>query len=215
MTSNCIVEPRPSYRDRIFTMNAVGFEGLRHLEAGDFEPLIQSAMEEEGFTEEDVEDAEDNPTIATGFGHDAILGIADKIIDAVDSGKLRHFFVVGGCDGTEGERSYYHDFARNTPEDTVVMTMGCGKYRFIKEMNEMGTLPGVDPALGIPRVLDVGQCNDSYSAVVVASALAEVRPPTATPPVARRGLAPGSPLPPAALQDRHQRPPPLPGGVLV
>lgn len=159
MTSNCIIEPRPQYRQRIFTTGPVGWPGLRHLEGHDFSTLIQAAQALPGF-------AEDAPakTITVGFGRDAVLGVADKVIDAVKAGAIRHFFLIGGCDGAAPGRNYYSEFAEKTPQDTVVLTLGCAKYRF--NQHEFGDIGG------IPRLLDVGQCNDSYSAIKIASALA-------------------------------------------
>lgn len=174
VTTNCLIEPRASYRDRLFTTNAVGWEGIRHVANHDFGPIIEAALASEGFDADDVEEikaeTKEHYTM-TGFGHDAVLGVADKIIGAIDAGALRHIFLVGGCDGSEGERSYYTDFALQAPRDTAILTLGCGKYRFNKHFEEMGFLGDS----GIPRMLDMGQCNDAYSAVRVALALAEVR----------------------------------------
>lgn len=159
MTSNCIIEPKPQYRQRIFTTGPVGWPGVRHLENHNFATLIQAAQALPGF-------AEDVPakTITVGFGRDTVLGVADKVIDAVKAGAIRHFFLIGGCDGAVPGRNYYTEFAEKTPQDTVVLTLGCAKYRFNKlEFGDIG---------GIPRLLDVGQCNDSYSAIKIASALA-------------------------------------------
>ena len=160
MTSNCIIEPQPNYRQRIFTTGPVGWPGLRHLENHDFATLIQAAQALPGFAEEGEES-----TITIGFGRDSVLGVADKVIEAVKGGAIKHFFLVGGCDGAAPGRSYYSDFVDQTPSDTVVLTLGCAKYRFNKrDHGDIG---------GIPRLLDMGQCNDSYSAIKVASALAE------------------------------------------
>ncbi len=160
MTSNCIIEPQPSYRQRIFTTGPVGWPGLRHLENHDFSVLIQAARALPGFSADAPEER-----ITIGFGRDAVLGVADTVIGAVKSGAIRHFFLVGGCDGAAPGRNYYTDFVRQTPKDTVVLTLGCAKYRFNREpLGEIG---------GIPRLLDMGQCNDSYSAIKVAAALAE------------------------------------------
>ncbi len=160
MTSNCIIEPGPKYRQRIFTAGPVGWPGVRHLENHDFKALIQAAKALPGF----AADGEDK-TITIGFGRDAVLGVADVVIDAVKAGAIRHFFLVGGCDGADSGRNYYTDFVEQTPSDTVVLTLGCNKYRFNSmELGDIG---------GIPRLLDMGQCNDSYSAIQVAAALAE------------------------------------------
>lgn len=160
MTSNCIIEPRPSYRQRMYTTGPVGWPGVRHLAERDFAPLIQAARALPGFRE----DAPDQ-TITVGFGRHAVLGVADRVIEAVRSGAIRHFFLVGGCDGAASGRNYYTEFAEKAPRDTVLLTLGCNKYRFNRhDFGDIG---------GIPRLLDMGQCNDSYSAIQVARALAE------------------------------------------
>ena len=160
MTSNCIIEPGPRYRQRIFTTGPVGWPGVRHLENHDFSLLIQAAQALPGFKETAPE-----KTITVGFGRHAVLGVADTVIDAVKSGAIRHFFLVGGCDGAAPGRNYYTEFAEQAPADTVVMTLGCNKYRF--NQHDFGAIGG------IPRLLDVGQCNDSYSAIRIAAALAD------------------------------------------
>jgi hydroxylamine reductase len=159
MTSNCIIEPKPMYRQRIFTAGPVGWPGVRHIENHDFSVLIQAAQALPGYKEDALE-----KTITVGFGRDAVLGVADKVIDAVKSGAIRHFFLIGGCDGAVPGRNYYTEFAEKAPDDTVVMTLGCAKYRF--NQHEFGDIGG------IPRLLDLGQCNDSYSAIKIATALA-------------------------------------------
>lgn len=165
MTTNCLMKPRDSYKDRIFTTSVVGWDGLKHIgknENGekDFSEIINKALELGGF-EEDQEPHE----ILVGFGHNATLSNADKIIDAVKSGKLRHFFLIGGCDGAKTGRNYYTEFAKQVPEDCIILTLACGKYRFNKlDFGEVA---------GLPRLLDVGQCNDAYSAVRIALALAD------------------------------------------
>jgi hydroxylamine reductase len=159
MTSNCIIEPQPQYRQRIFTAGPVGWPGVRHISDKNFAPLIQAAQALPGF-KEDVSEK----SITIGFGRDAVLGVADKVIDAVKSGAIRHFFLVGGCDGAAPGRNYYTEFAEQAPQDTVVMTLGCNKYRF--NQHDFGDIGG------IPRLLDIGQCNDSYSAIKIATALA-------------------------------------------
>ena len=159
MTSNCIIEPLAQYRQRIFTAGPVGWPGVRHIGDHNFAPLIQAAAALPGF-KDDV----DEKTITIGFGRDAVLGVADKVIDAVKSGAIRHFFLVGGCDGAASGRNYYTEFAEQAPQDTVVMTLGCAKYRF--NQHDFGDIGG------IPRLLDLGQCNDSYSAIKIATALA-------------------------------------------
>jgi hydroxylamine reductase len=160
MTTNCIQEPRLQYRDRIFTSGLVAWPGIRHLGDRDFSPVIEAALAAPGF-------AEDGPakTILVGFGRQAVLSVADKVIEAVKQGAVRHFFLVGGCDGARTGRDYYTEFAESAPKDTIILTLACGKYRFNKlEFGDIG---------GIPRLLDVGQCNDAYSAIVIASELAK------------------------------------------
>jgi hydroxylamine reductase len=159
MTSNCIIEPQAAYRQRIFTSGPVGWPGIRHIADKNFTQVIQAAKALPGFKEDGAE-----KSITVGFGRDAVLGVADKVIDAVKTGAIRHFFLVGGCDGAAPGRNYYTDFAEQAPQDTVVMTLGCAKYRF--NQHEFGNIGG------IPRLLDVGQCNDSYSAIKIAVALA-------------------------------------------
>jgi len=160
MTSNCIIEPAASYRRRIFTAGPVGWPGLRHIENHDFSTLIQAANAMPGF----AADAEEE-TITVGFGRDAVLGVADVVIDAVKAGAIKHFFLVGGCDGAASGRNYYSDLVDQTPKDSVILTLGCAKYRFNKK--DHGDISG------IPRLLDMGQCNDSYSAIQVAVALSK------------------------------------------
>ncbi|MBR8252303.1 hydroxylamine reductase [Burkholderia ambifaria] len=160
MTSNCIIEPLPQYRQRIFTTGPVGWPGVRHLEHHDFPTLIRAAQALPGFQATAPEQ-----TITIGFGRHAVLGVADKVIDAVKAGQIRHFFLIGGCDGAAPGRNYYTEFAEQAPDDTVVMTLGCNKYRFNRHaFGDIG---------GIPRLLDIGQCNDSYSAIRIATALAD------------------------------------------
>ena len=162
MTTNCLMRPRDSYKDRIYSTNVVGWEGVKHIgkkENGDkdFSEIIQQAIELGGF-KEDVEPHE----ILVGFGHHATLSYADKIVEAVKSGKVRHFFLIGGCDGARPGRNYYTEFAENVPKDCIIMTLACGKYRFNKL--EFGDIDG------LPRLLDIGQCNDVYSAICIAVA---------------------------------------------
>jgi hydroxylamine reductase len=160
MTSNCLIEPQPRYRGRIFTAGPVGWPGIRHIENGDFSIVAQAAAALPGFAEDAAEE-----TVTIGFGRDTVLGVADKVIEVVKAGAIRHFFLVGGCDGAAPGRNYYTDFAEHAPQDTVVLTLGCGKYRFNRY--DFGTIGG------LPRLLDMGQCNDAYSALVVATKLAE------------------------------------------
>jgi hydroxylamine reductase len=160
MTTNCLQKPQKIYQDNIFTTGLVGWPGVKHIADKNFKPVIDKALELPGF-------AEDLPgkSIMAGFGHDAILSVADKVIAAVKNKQIRHFFLVGGCDGAKPGRSYYAEFVEKVPKDCVVMTLACGKFRFFdKDMGDIG---------GIPRLLDVGQCNDTYSAIQVASALAK------------------------------------------
>jgi hydroxylamine reductase len=160
MTTNCIQRPLDSYADNIFTCGLVGWPGVRHITDRDFTPAVEKAMEMTGFTE-------DGPGtgVMTGFARNAVLGVADKVIDAVKKGQIRHFFLVGGCDGAKPGRNYYTRFVEKAPRDTVVLTLACGKFRFFdKDLGDIG---------GIPRLLDIGQCNDAYSAVQIALALAK------------------------------------------
>ncbi|OQA51234.1 MAG: Hydroxylamine reductase [Candidatus Omnitrophica bacterium ADurb.Bin292] len=164
MTTNCIQQPRETYKNRIFTTGLVAWPGVKHIEAvngkKDFTPVIEAAIKAGGF-KEDIS----GKSILTGFGHHAVLGVADKVIEAVKAGQLRHFFLVGGCDGAKPGRNYYTEFAQAVPKDCVILTLACGKYRFNKlEFGDIG---------GIPRLLDMGQCNDAYSAIQVAVALAK------------------------------------------
>lgn len=161
MTTNCIQKPKESYHDRIFTTGLVAWPGVTHIGPDkDFTPVIEAALAAPGFAAD-----EPGKTILVGFGHQAVLGVADKVIDAVKSGAIRHFFLVGGCDGRKNGRNYYTEFARQVPDDCVILTLACGKFRFNKlEFGAIG---------GIPRLLDMGQCNDAYSAIKVAGALAQ------------------------------------------
>ena len=160
MTTNCIQRPTESYKDNIFTTGLVGWPGVTHIKDKDFTPVIEKALEMEGFKEDDPGDR-----VMVGFAHNAVMGVAGAVIDAVKAGKIRHFFLVGGCDGTKPGRSYYTEFVEKAPEDTVVLTLACGKFRFFDK--KLGDIEG------IPRLLDIGQCNDAYSAVQIALALAD------------------------------------------
>ena len=161
MTTNCIQKPKESYLGRIFTSGLVAWPGVRHVGAErDFPPVIEAALAAPGFTEDAPE-----KTITVGFGRNAVLGVADKVIEAVKAGQIRHFFLVGGCDGAKPGRNYFTEFAQKVPDDCVMLTLACGKYRFNKL--DFGAIDG------IPRLLDVGQCNDAYSAMKIATALAE------------------------------------------
>lgn len=161
MTSNCLIEPGPSYRNRIFTMGPVGWPGVRHIdnEAG-MAVLVKAAQALPGFTQEVPEE-----TVMVGFGHNAVLNVADTVIEAVKAGDISRFLLIGGCDGAVSGRNYYTEVADQAPDDTILMTLGCNKFRFNDhDFGEIG---------GIPRLLDIGQCNDSYSALKIALALAE------------------------------------------
>lgn len=160
MTTNCMIKPQEAYKDRIFTTGVVGWPGVKHIKDKDFTPVIEKALELPGFTE----DKEDK-TVMVGFARSTVLSIADKVIELVKTGKIRHFFLVGGCDGAKPGRSYYAEFVEKTPKDTVILTLACGKFRFFDK--ELGSIDG------IPRLLDVGQCNDAYSAIQIALALSK------------------------------------------
>ena len=156
--TNCIQRPADAYKDRLFSWGLVQWPGVKHIDGWDFAPVIKKAQECAGF--------EDNPgpEILTGFGHNAVLGVADQVIAGVKAGAIKHFFLVGGCDGAKSGRNYYTEFAELAPKDTVILTLACGKFRFNKmDLGDIG---------GIPRLLDVGQCNDAYSAIQIALALA-------------------------------------------
>ena len=159
-TTNCLTPPKQGYVDRVFTTAAVGYPGLVHIdESKDFTPVIEKALELGGYKE-----AQGSGTFTTGFGHNAVLSLADTVIGAVKSGAIKRFFLVGGCDGAKPGRNYFTEFVKQTPDDTIILTLACGKYRF--NDLDLGTIGG------IPRILDMGQCNDAYSAVQVALALA-------------------------------------------
>lgn len=162
MTSNCLMKPRDSYSDRIFTSSVVGWPEMKHIETNDgkkdFTPVIEKALELGGFTED-----EEEKRIPMGFGRNALISNAPAIVDAVKAGELNHFFLIGGCDGARPGRNYFTEFAEKTPKDTAILTLACGKYRFNKL--DLGTVAG------FPRILDCGQCNDAYTAIEVALAL--------------------------------------------
>jgi hydroxylamine reductase len=160
MTTNCIQKPRESYKGRIFTTGLVQWPGVTHVKNGDFGPVIEAALEADGFAEDAPE-----KTTTVGFGRNAVMSVAPQVIDAVKGGALRHFFLIGGCDGAKSGRNYFTEFAQAVPEDCVILTLACGKYRFNKlDFGDIG---------GIPRLLDIGQCNDAYSAIQIAVALAD------------------------------------------
>jgi hydroxylamine reductase len=159
MTTNCLQRPKDSYKSRIFTSGVVGWADVTHISNGDFTPVIKAALAAPGFTE-------DAPAkfITIGFARNTVMSVAGKVIDAVKAGKIRHFFLIGGCDGAKPGRNYFTEFAQKVPNDCVILTLACGKYRFNK-LN-FGAIDG------IPRLLDCGQCNDAYSAIQIAVALA-------------------------------------------
>ncbi|AEE15196.1 Hydroxylamine reductase [Thermodesulfobium narugense DSM 14796] len=160
MTTNCIQRPQNSYFDNIFTTGVVAWPGVKHITNYDYSLVIQKALEMKGF-EEDL----DKGSVMVGFGRKTLLSTASKVIDLVKNKKIRHFFLVGGCDGAKPGRSYYSEFVEKVPEDCIVLTLACGKFRFFdKKLGEID---------GLPRLIDVGQCNDAYSAIVLADTLAK------------------------------------------
>ena len=159
MTTNCIQKPKEAYKDNIFTTGLVGWPGVTHIADKNFAPVIEKALELPGFTEDT-----EGKSVMVGFARNAVMGVADKVIEAVKNKAIRHFFLVGGCDGAKTGRNYYTEFVEKVPEDCVVLTLACGKFRFFdKDLGDIG---------GIPRLLDIGQCNDAYSAIQIAAALA-------------------------------------------
>ena len=166
-TTNCLMPVKPGYADRVFTTEVVSFPGITHIgEDKDFTPVIEKALSLGGYkSDREATGINGGHYVTTGFGHGTVLGVADKVIDAVKQGKIRHFFLVGGCDGARPGRNYYTDFVKQTPSDSVILTVACGKYRF----NDLD-LGNID---GLPRIMDMGQCNDAYSAIKVALALAD------------------------------------------
>ena len=160
MTTNCIQRPLDSYKESIFTTGLVGWPGIRHIADKDFAPVIEKALSMPGFTE-DIH----GKSVMVGFARNSVLGVADKVIDAVKNKKIRHFFLVAGCDGAKPGRNYYTEFVEKVPKDCVVLTLACGKFRFFdQDLGDIG---------GIPRLLDIGQCNDAYSAIQIAVALSK------------------------------------------
>ncbi len=161
MTTNCIQKPKESYKDRIFTCGLVAWPGVTHVGPDrDFTPVVEAALAAPGFSEDTPEQ-----TIRIGFGHHAVLSVADKVVQAVKGGAIKHLFLVGGCDGRKNDRQYFTDLPQAIPDDCVILTLGCAKYRFNKlDFGYIG---------GIPRLLDMGQCNDAHSAIQVAGALAD------------------------------------------
>lgn len=165
MTTNCLMRPRDTYKDRIYSTNVVGWDGIKYIEKKpdgekDFSEIIKQSLELGGFTEE-----QEVKEILVGFVHEAALSHAGELVEAVKSKQIRHFFLIGGCDGARPGRSYFTDFATMVPDDCMILTLACGKYRFNKL--DFGTVAG------LPRLLDIGQCNDVYSAILIANALAD------------------------------------------
>ena len=160
MTTNCIQKPQGSYHENIFTTGLVGWPGVKHVANNDFTAVIQRALDMPGFTEDS-----NGKSVMCGFGHNAVMGVAGKVIDAVKSGAIKHFFLVAGCDGAKPGRNYYTQFVEQAPKDSVILTLACGKFRFFdKDLGDIGE---------IPRLLDIGQCNDAYSAIQIAVALSK------------------------------------------
>ncbi|MGD9576644.1 MAG: hydroxylamine reductase [Syntrophorhabdus sp.] len=160
MTTNCIQKPQDSYKDNIFTAGTVGWPGVTHINGRDFAPVINRALALPGFPADS-----NGKSVMVGFARETVMGVAGKVIDAVKAGQIKHFFLVAGCDGAKPGRNYYTEFVEKLPEDTVVLTLACGKFRFFdKDLGNIG---------GIPRLLDIGQCNDAYSAIQVAVALSK------------------------------------------
>jgi hydroxylamine reductase len=160
MTTNCLQRPKTEYKNNLFTSGLVGWPGVTHIKGHDFKPVIDKALQMPGFQED-----EPGMSIMAGFARNAVLGVADKVVEAVKSGAVRHFFLVAGCDGAKPGRNYYTKFVEKVPKDCIVLTLACGKFRFYDmQLGDIG---------GIPRLLDVGQCNDTYSAVQIATALSK------------------------------------------
>lgn len=165
-TTNCLMPVKESYADRVFTTEVVSYPNVVHIdEKKDFTPVIEKALELGGYEQEQhLTGINGGEYVVTGFGHGTVLGVADKVIGAVKAGKISHFFLVGGCDGARTGRNYYTEFVKQTPKDSVILTLACGKYRF--NDLDLGEIEG------LPRMMDMGQCNDAYSAIQVAIALA-------------------------------------------
>jgi hydroxylamine reductase len=160
MTTNCLQKPKESYKGNLFTSGNAGWAGVRHISDRNFKPVIDRALAMPGFPED-----RDSRSVMVGFARNTLLGVADKVIEGVKNKAIRHFFLVGGCDGAKAGRNYYTEFVEKVPKDCVVLTLACGKFRFFdKDLGDIG---------GIPRLLDIGQCNDAYSAVQIASALSK------------------------------------------
>jgi len=160
MTTNCIQKPGTKYEKNIFTTGTVGWPGISHVANKDYTPVIQRTLELPGYSED-----KKGKTVTVGFSRNTVLGVADKIVEGVNNKSIRHFFLVGGCDGVKKSRNYYTEFVEKVPNDCIVMTLACGKFKFFdKDLGDIG---------GIPRLLDIGQCNDAYSAVQIAVALSK------------------------------------------
>ena len=160
MTTNCLQKPKDSYTRNLFTCGTVGWPGVPHISNRNFAPVIERALALPGFQSDG-----DGRSVLVGFARNTVMGVAGKVIEAVKSKAIRHFFLVGGCDGAKPGRNYYTEFVEKAPKDTVILTLACGKFRFFdKQLGDIG---------GIPRLLDVGQCNDAYSAVQIALALSK------------------------------------------
>ena len=166
-TTNCLMPPKESYADRVFTTALVSYPEIQHIdEHKDFTPVIEKALELGGYNEDkEFSGINGGKSVTTGFGHGTVLSVADKVVEAVKSGAIKHFFLVGGCDGARAGRNYYTEFVKQTPADSVVLTLACGKFRF--NDLDLGTIGD------LPRLMDIGQCNDAYSAIKIAVALAE------------------------------------------
>ena len=166
-TTNCLMPVKPSYADRVFTTEVVSYPEMVHIDdEKDFTPVIEKALELGGYAENhEMTGINGGKTVMTGFGHGTVLGVADKVIEAVKAGDISHFFLVGGCDGARTGRNYYTEFVKQTPADSIILTLACGKFRF--NDLDLGTIGG------LPRIMDMGQCNDAFSAIKVAVALAE------------------------------------------
>ncbi|NTV43615.1 MAG: hydroxylamine reductase, partial [Syntrophobacteraceae bacterium] len=161
MTTNCIQRPQESYNGSIFTTGLVGWPGVLHVTNQDFSPVIRKALELPGFSADG-----NGKSVMVGFGRNTVLSVADKVVAAVKNKDIRHFFLVAGCDGAKPGRNYYTEFVEKVPKDCIVLTLACGKFRFFDK--DLGNI------LGFPRIMDMGQCNDAYSAIQVAVALSKV-----------------------------------------
>lgn len=166
-TTNCLMPPKASYADRVFTTEVVSYPEIVHIgDNKDFSVVIEKALQLGGYSEDmHFTGINGGDKVMTGFGHNTVLSVADTVVDAVKSGAIRHFFLVGGCDGAKPGRNYYTEFVKQTPADSFVLTLACGKYRF--NDLDLGTIGG------LPRLMDIGQCNDAYSAIKIAVALAQ------------------------------------------